>query len=337
MAKRYVYYFGAGKAEGNAGMREILGGKGANIAEMTNLGIPVPPGFTISTEASTHFMTSGGEHPAGLREEVGEKLACLEREMQARFGDPANPLLVSVRSGARVSMPGMMDTVLNLGLNDETVEGLASRTGDARFARDSYRRFIQMYGNVVMGVEHDAFEAQLGARKRSAGVEYDHELSVDGLGALVAEFKAIVEKAKGRPFPQDPQEQLWGAIDAVFRSWNGNRAVVYRRIHGIPNDWGTGVNVQAMVFGNMGSDSATGVAFTRDPATGEPVFFGEYLLNAQGEDVVAGIRTPLPINRAGAGERAEESLEMTMPDVYGELVEVYKKLEAHYKIGRAHV
>jgi pyruvate,orthophosphate dikinase len=330
-AKKYVYSFGAGKAEGSAAMRNELGGKGANIAEMTNLGIPVPPGFTLSTEACTFYMQNGGKHPAGLEDEVSEHLAGVEKRMGSRFGDTANPLLVSVRSGARASMPGMIDTVLNIGLNDDTIKGLIARTDNARFAYDSYRRFIQMYGDVVLGVDHDRFEHALTEHKKRSRVELDTELDVAALKDVIAAYKALVQREKGAPFPQDPQEQLWGAIDAVFESWNGNRAVVYRRIHGIPNDWGTAVNVQAMVFGNMGDDSATGVAFTRDPATGERRFFGEYLINAQGEDVVAGIRTPLPVNRAGGGENADKSLEAVMPDAYRELAAIYEKLEKHYR------
>ncbi len=329
--KKHVYSFGAGSAEGNATMRSELGGKGANMAEMTNLGIPVPPGFTISTEACTFFMQHGGKHADGLGEEVADHLRLLEKRMGSTFGDRHNPLLVSVRSGARASMPGMMDTVLNIGLNDETVNGLIARTDNARFAYDSYRRFIQMYGDVVMGVEHDSFERTLAEQKRRARVEQDNELNVSHLTALITSYKALVEREKGKAFPQDPHAQLWGAIDAVFESWNGNRAVVYRRIHGIPNDWGTAVNVQAMVFGNMGDDSATGVAFTRDPATGEKRFFGEYLINAQGEDVVAGIRTPLPITRGDGATNEDKSLEAMMPDAYRELVTIYGDLEKHYR------
>ncbi|MEE9270813.1 MAG: pyruvate, phosphate dikinase [Candidatus Krumholzibacteria bacterium] len=330
MSQKHVYYFGGGNADGSAQMRNELGGKGANLAEMTNLGIPVPPGFTISTGVCTHFMESGGEYPDGVHAELADKLQRLEQEMGSGFGDAANPLLVSVRSGSRVSMPGMMDTVLNLGLNDRTVEGLIQRTGNPRFAYDSYRRFIDMYGNVVLGVAHHLFEEILARRKKAAGVQVDNELSVDDLKQLIGEYTALVEREQGKPFPQDPESQLRGAIDAVFHSWNGNRAVVYRRIHGIPNDWGTAVNVQAMVFGNMGDDCATGVAFTRDPGSGEAKFFGEYLINAQGEDVVAGIRTPLPIS-ADAESGADQSLESVMPGLYGELVAIFQKLEKHYK------
>lgn len=331
MAKKYVYAFGDGKAEGNAKMRNELGGKGANIAEMTNLGIPVPPGFTISTEASTRFMESGGEHPDGLDEQVSKHIAVLESRMGSGFGDKDNPLLVSVRSGARISMPGMMDTVLNIGLNDRTVQGLARRTDNPRFAYDSYRRFIHMYGDVVMGVEHELFEGLLARRRQKAGVEQDNQLSVKDLEELIEDYKGLVKSEKTMAFPEDPRRQLWGAIDAVFESWNGNRAVVYRRIHGIPNDWGTAVNVQAMVFGNMGEDSATGVAFTRDPANGEPRFYGEYLINAQGEDVVAGIRTPMSVSMQVSDEQSGISLEAKMPKAYGQLVAVYKRLERHYR------
>jgi pyruvate,orthophosphate dikinase len=327
----YVYFFGDGKAEGTSRMRDLLGGKGADLAEMTNLGISVPPGFTITTEVCTYFMERAGEYPGGLDEEVRANLKKIENVMGSTFGDPRKPLLVSVRSGARTSMPGMMDTVLNLGLNDQTVEGLAARTGNPRFAFDSYRRFIHMYASVVMDVEHHHFESMIQKTKERAGVSRDHELSVEHLKALSGEYKEFVKRDKGVAFPDDPEEQLWGAIAAVFRSWNGNRAVVYRRIHGIPNHWGTAVNVQSMVFGNMGDASATGVAFTRDPATGERRFFGEFLPNAQGEDVVAGIRTPLPVNIDDRNERSRESLEATMPTIYGELEGIYKKLEKHFR------
>ena len=320
-----VYYFGSGRAQGGAHMKELLGGKGANIAEMTNLGFPVPPGFTITTEVCTYFMEHDHRYPDGLSEEVEEHIRRLEAEMGAGFGDAANPLLVSVRSGSRASMPGMMDTVLNLGLNDETVEGLAKRTHNRRFALDSYRRFIQMYVDVVMGVHTDYFEAALDARRRTAGVAHDHELEADDLAALVEEYKRIVQEGAGRSFPQNAREQLWGAIGAVFNSWNSPRARSYRQMHGYPDTWGTAVNVQAMVFGNMGEDCATGVAFTRDPSTGEPRFYGEYLVNAQGEDVVAGIRTPRHVNQG------EDSLERIMPGAYAELEGLYKRLEQHYQ------
>ena len=328
---KYVYFFGDRKAEGDSKMRNLLGGKGADLAEMMNLGISVPPGFTISTEVCTYSMEHDGSYPAGLADEIRANLSKIEAVMGAKFGDPLNPLLVSVRSGARTSMPGMMDTVLNLGLNDTTVEGLAAKTKNPRAAFDSYRRFIHMYASVVMGVEHHDFEELIQKKKDSAGLKQDHELGVDHLKSLVGEYKDLVGRVKGEPFPDDPEKQLWGAIAAVFRSWNGNRAVVYRRIHGIPNHWGTAVNVQAMVFGNMGTGSATGVAFTRDPATGEPRFFGEFLPNAQGEDVVAGIRTPLPVNIDKKNELSSQSLEATMPEIYKELETIYKKLERHFR------
>jgi pyruvate,orthophosphate dikinase len=320
-----VYYFGSGKAEGGAHMKDLLGGKGANIAEMTNLGVPVPPGFTITTDVCTYFMEHDQGYPDGLSEEVEEHIRRLEGDMGAAFGDAANPLLVSVRSGSRASMPGMMDTVLNLGLNDSTVEGLAARTGNRRFALDSYRRFIQMYVDVVMGVHTDHFEAALAARRRTTGVAHDHELGADDLAALIEEYKRIVQDGAGRSFPQDAREQLWGAVGAVFNSWNSPRARSYRQMHDYPDTWGTAVNVQAMVFGNMGDDCATGVAFTRDPSTGEPRFYGEYLVNAQGEDVVSGIRTPRHVNDG------EDSLEQLMPPIYSELEGLYKRLETHYK------
>ncbi len=325
-----VYFFGDRKADGSSKMRELLGGKGADLAEMTNLGISVPPGFTITTEVCTYFMEHAGEYPKGLDEEVRAGMRKIEKVMGSSFGDPRNPLLVSVRSGARTSMPGMMDTVLNLGLNERTVEGLAARTGNPRFAFDSYRRFIHMYASVVMDVEHHHFETMIQKTKEKAGVARDYELSVNHLKALAGEYKAFVKRDKGVAFPDDPEEQLWGAIAAVFRSWNGNRAVKYRKLHGIPNHWGTAVNVQSMVFGNMGEGSATGVAFTRDPATGERRFFGEFLPNAQGEDVVAGIRTPLPVNIDDKNEHSKESLEATMPAIYEELEGIYKKLEKHF-------
>jgi pyruvate,orthophosphate dikinase len=322
---KHVYGFGAGASEGGARLRDLLGGKGANIAEMANLGFPVPPGFTITTEVCTHFMERAGAYPDGLRDEVAGHLRRLESATGRRFGDRDNPLLVSVRSGARVSMPGMMDTVLNLGLNDETVRGLAARTRNARFAFDSYRRLIQMYGDVVMGVHTSRFEEALAAGRLSAGVGSDHLLDAGALEELVAVYRALVKQATGADFPQDPEEQLWGAVSAVFRSWDSPRAISYRGMHGYPSTWGTAVNVQAMVFGNMGDDCATGVAFTRDPSTGEKRFCGDYLVNAQGEDVVAGIRTPLPVN-GGDG-----SLEARMPAVYRELVGVGDRLEQHYR------
>ncbi len=330
--EKYVYFFGEGKAEGDASMKDLLGGKGANLAEMTNLGVPVPPGFTISTEACVYY-DKHGKWPAGLSSEIKKNLARLEKVMGREFGDARRPLLVSVRSGARVSMPGMMDTVLNLGLNDESVEGLARETGNDRFAWDSYRRFIQMYGNVVMGIPHEEFEKILDKHKERKGVEQDTELDASDLKKLVADYKKLVKKVKRCDFPQDPKAQLEGAINAVFSSWNNERAIAYRKINNIPDDWGTAVNVQCMVFGNMGEDSATGVAFTRDPNTGEKRYFGEYLPNAQGEDVVAGIRTPHPISieQKKLMKRNQPSLEEEMPGVYKELVKIFKKLERHYK------
>ncbi|MEQ9640606.1 MAG: pyruvate, phosphate dikinase [Alphaproteobacteria bacterium] len=332
MAK-WVYSFGAGAAEGSAEMRNLLGGKGANLAEMSALGLPVPPGFSISTEVCTHFYDHDRTYPGDLADQIAAALAQVEQTVGRKFGDPSNPLLVSVRSGARVSMPGMMDTVLNLGLNDETVEGLAKGSGNARFAYDSYRRFIQMYADVVLGLDHYLFEDQLEELKRDRGVSLDTELTVDDLRELVTRYERLVEDELEQPFPQDPKAQLRGAIDAVFGSWQTARAVTYRRLHDIPENWGTAVNVQAMVFGNMGETSATGVAFTRDPSTGEKLFFGEYLINAQGEDVVAGIRTPQHLTRQSreAAGAEQPAMEETMPAVFGELVEVYKKLEAHYR------
>ena len=303
-SKKFVYFFGDGKAEGSADQKNLLGGKGANIAEMTNIGIPVPSGFTITTEVCTYFDTHAHKYPRELKGQVNRALARVEKSMGAKFGDAKKPLLISVRSGARVSMPGMMDTVLNIGLNDTTIKGLIENTGNERFAYDAYRRFVNMYGDVVMGVrprtekDHDPFEELIDKKKAKRKVKLDTELDVADLKELVQEFKALIKRRLGKAFPEDPQKQLWGAITAVFASWNIPRAISYRQIHNIPNDWGTAVNVQSMVFGNMGNDSATGVAFTRDPATGEDYFYGEYLTNAQGEDVVAGIRTPQPINRA---------------------------------------
>jgi pyruvate,orthophosphate dikinase len=330
---KWVYRFGGGKAEGRAGMRNLLGGKGAGLAEMSNLGLPVPPGFTITTEVCTHFYANGQTYPGDLAAQVEQGIKHIEAIVGAKFGDADNPLLVSVRSGARVSMPGMMDTVLNLGLNDVTVEGLARRASDPRFAYDSYRRFIQMYGHVVLGVEHHHFEELLELHKEDRGVSLDTELTAEDWKTLVAAYKAKVEEQLRRPFPQDPQEQLWGGIAAVFGSWNTQRAVTYRRLHGIPEDWGTAVNVQAMVFGNMGEDCATGVAFTRDPATGANLFFGEYLVNAQGEDVVAGIRTPQHLTIAGkrANKSSLPAMEEAMPRLYAELEKVRRKLEGHYR------
>jgi pyruvate,orthophosphate dikinase len=332
MAK-WVYGFGQGSAEGRAEMKNLLGGKGANLAEMSNLGLPVPPGFTITTEVCTYFYANDKKYPADLKEQVEAALAKVERQMGARLGDAQNPLLVSVRSGARASMPGMMDTVLNLGLNDQTIEGLARRSGDPRFAYDSYRRFIQMYGQVVLGVDHHHFEDLLENTKLDLGVNLDTELKAADWMQVVTGFKEVVKRELGKPFPQDPQEQLWGAIGAVFGSWMNQRAITYRRLHNIPADWGTAVNVQAMVFGNMGEDCATGVAFTRNPSTGADEFYGEYLVNAQGEDVVAGIRTPQQVTVAGkkANSSTLPAMEEVMPQVFAELLRVRQTLEAHYR------
>jgi len=349
-AVRYIYAFGGGRKDGRADMKDLLGGKGANLAEMSRLGLPVPPGFTISTEVCTYYYAHERTYPPALRQQVGQALARVEQVVGRRFGDPANPLLVSVRSGARASMPGMMDTILNLGLNDRTVDGLIAQSANPRFAYDSYRRFVQMYGDVVLGLkpegkhEEDPFEVALEEKKRSRGVTQDTQLDAVALRELVDEFKALVKMRRGVVFPEDPEEQLWGAIGAVFGSWMNARAITYRSIYRIPESWGTAVNVQAMVFGNLGDDCATGVAFTRDVATGEPGLTGEYLPNAQGEDVVAGIRTPLQITRAGARAWAERqgmpeeerrttrpSLEERMSSVYRELLRHAGQLERHYR------
>jgi len=327
MAKKYVYFFGKGGAEGKAVMKDLLGGKGSNLAEMTALGIPVPPGFTITTEACVEFMHRKGKFPAGLWEQVRKNLARLQEAMGARFGDPANPLLVSVRSGARVSMPGMMDTVLNLGLTDRTVQGLITRSGNPRFAYDCYRRFVQMFGDVVLGLrpesqeERDPFEVALEQNKREERVTHDTELSAEALKDLVARFKALIRRRKGVAFPEDPEEQLRLAVSAVFASWDNPRAVKYRELNRIPADWGTAINVQAMVFGNLGETSASGVAFTRDPATGARRLYGEFLVNAQGEDVVAGIRTPQPL----------DDLRRLMPKAYREFTRIAARLEKHFR------
>lgn len=328
-----VFFFAAGQTDGNASMKNILGGKGANLAEMTSLGIPVPPGFTISTDVCTEFYKNGQTIPSGVIGEVERALAGVEAKIGKKFGDPKNPLLVSVRSGARASMPGMMDTILNLGLNDETVEGLAARSGNPRFAWDSYRRFVQMYSDVVMGMNSSLLEVALEDLKDEKGYKLDTELTVDDLKSLTKKFKSQVLQETGQKFPSDPKEQLWGAISAVFKSWMTPRAIAYRGLHAIPESWGTAVNVQSMVFGNMGDDSATGVAFTRNPSTGERQFYGEWLVNAQGEDVVAGIRTPQNITaaEAKAGGHAGDSLEEKMPTCYRDLVATYQKLEKHYK------
>ncbi len=349
-AAKYVYTFGNGEAEGRADMKGLLGGKGANLAEMNLLGIPVPPGFTVTTDVCAYFYAHERNYPVSLMSEVDAALRYVEELTGMRFGSPENPLLVSVRSGARASMPGMMDTILNLGLNDKTVQGLISKSGDARFAYDSYRRFVSMYGDVVLDLkpeskeEHDPFEEMLAEMKRSVGVKLDTELTADHLRDLVRKFKASIKERKGVEFPEDPREQLWGAVSAVFRSWMNERAIVYRRLNKIPEAWGTAVNVQAMVFGNLGDNCATGVAFTRDPATGAKEFYGEFLINAQGEDVVAGTRTPQQVTLAGSRRWAEAhsiseseragkfaSLEEKMPAAYKELIAITDKLEHHYR------
>lgn len=330
---KWVYTFGDGAAEGGAGDRNLLGGKGANLAEMCSLGLPVPPGFTITTDVCNAYYANGRSYPAALEADVLAALDHIGRLTGRRFGDPSKLLLVSVRSGARASMPGMMDTVLNLGLNDETVEALAADSGDARFAYDSYRRFIQMYSDVVMGLDHEVFEEILEDRKASLGHEFDTELSAGEWQDVIGLYKAKVEEELGKPFPQDPREQLWGAIGAVFSSWMNNRAITYRRLHDIPESWGTAVNVQAMVFGNMGDTSATGVAFTRNPSTGEKQLYGEFLVNAQGEDVVAGIRTPQNITEAAriAAASDKPSLQKLMPDAFQAFVDISERLEKHYR------
>ncbi len=330
---KWVYSFGAGKAEGASSMRDLLGSKGANLAEMCTLDLPVPPGFTITTEVCTAYYENGRALPHGLEEEVEAALDAVEAAVEAKFGDTTNPLLVSVRSGGRASMPGMMDTVLNLGLNDETAAALAKRSGDERFAYDSYRRFIQMYCDVVLGLDHEIFEEILEDYKHEQGYILDTDLDADDWKELIARYKLRITEELGAPFPEGPHDQLWGAISAVFGSWQNNRAIIYRRLNSIPDDWGTAVNVQAMVFGNMGDSSATGVAFTRDPSTGANSFYGEFLVNAQGEDVVAGIRTPQNITEAAriaVGSDAP-SMEQLMPEVYGELAGVADRLEQHYR------
>ena len=329
--EKFVYFFAAGEADGNAGMKNILGGKGANLAEMTALGLPVPPGFTISTEVCTHYYQNGGALPEWVRPAAMDALKRVEAKIGKKFGDVNNPLLFSVRSGARASMPGMMDTILNLGLNDQTVEGLAKSSNNPRFAWDSYRRFIQMYSDVVMGMNASMLEVTLEDLKDEKKYKLDTDLAIDDLKALVKKFKELVRQTTGQVFPNDPYEQLWGAISAVFKSWNTSRAITYRELHDIPAAWGTAVNVQSMVFGNMGDDSATGVAFTRDPSTGEKKFYGEFLINAQGEDVVAGIRTPQPITKVDAAKSGQQSLEEALPQSYKQLVEIYQKLEKHYR------
>jgi pyruvate,orthophosphate dikinase len=330
---KWVYAFGGGKAEGRSGMRDLLGGKGAGLAEMANLGLPVPPGFTITAEVCTHYYANGNSYPQDLEQQVTAALTQVGRVTGKSFGDKANPLLVSVRSGARASMPGMMDTVLNLGLNDETVEAVAKSSGDRRFAYDSYRRFITMYSDVVLGVEHHLFEDVLDDHKDRNGYTLDTDLTADDWVELVARYKERVEEEHGEPFPQDPYKQLWGAIGAVFGSWMNQRAITYRRLHAIPESWGTAVNVQAMVFGNMGETSATGVAFTRNPSTGERNLYGEFLINAQGEDVVAGIRTPQEITEAArrAAGSDSPSMERELPQAFAELCRIQDVLERHYR------
>src|SRR5262245_5776465 len=349
-SKRYVYSFGGGKADGNAGLNWLLGGKGANLAEMAGLGLPVPPGMTITTEVCTYYYTHQRSYPSELQQQVSAGLKRIEKIMGRRFGDADNPLLLSVRSGARVSMPGMMDTVLNLGLNDETVQGVIKQSGNPRFAYDCYRRFVQMYGDVVLGLkpesktERDPFEKMIEDKKAARGIELDTEFTADDLRELVAEFKALIQDKLHLTFPQDPQEQLWGAIGAVFGSWNNPRAITYRKIENIPEEWGTAVTVQAMVFGNLGDDCATGVAFTRDLSTGEKGLNGDFLVNAQGEDVVAGIRTPQQITLAASRERAARegrsederksaypSMEERLPESFATLQDIARRLEAHYK------
>jgi len=319
--KKYVYFFGKGKAEGNKDMKDMLGGKGANLAEMAGIGLPVPAGFTVSTEVCNLFTQEGDKVPPAVEEEIFENLKKLETTTQQRFGEKDNPLLVSVRSGAKFSMPGMMDTVLNLGLNDQTLQGLAAKTGDKRFAMDCYRRLIHMFGDVVLEVPKKKFEDILKRKKQKSGVVHDFEMTESFLEKLVAEYKKLVKKETGREFPQDVKQQLFLAISAVFSSWNNPRAITYRRLNHIPDDLGTAVNVQLMVFGNAGENSATGVGFTRNPATGEKELFGEYLFNAQGEDVVAGVRTPSPLVSLGS----------KMPDVFKELKDITDNLEKHYK------
>jgi pyruvate,orthophosphate dikinase len=330
---KWVYSFGAGSADGEGSMKNLLGGKGANLAEMSKVGLPVPPGFTLTTDVCTAYYENGKKYPSELEKQIQDGIAKIEKELGKKFGDSSNPLLVSVRSGARASMPGMMDTILNLGLNDETVKGLATKSGNERFAYDSYRRFIQMYSDVVLDVDHYLFEEILELKKQDKGVILDTELDSNDLKQLANDFKQKVEEETGKPFPQSVEDQLWGAVGAVFDSWMNNRAITYRKMYDIPESWGTAVNVQSMVFGNLGETSATGVAFTRDPSTGEKIFFGEYLINAQGEDVVAGIRTPQQITIDGKQRQDSDlpAMEETMPEVYNQLVEIYQKLEKHYR------
>ena len=330
---KFVYAFADGFAEGSAEMTDLLGGKGANLAEMCRMGLRVPPGFTLTSNVCTFYNANDGAFPKGLDTEVDAAMRRLSEDMGLTLGDKENPLLVSVRSGARASMPGMMDTVLNLGLNDVTVVALAEKTGDARFAWDSYRRFQQMYGDVVMGISHDLFEDIIDDYKFENALSLDADLEADDWQDISARFADMIEREAGEPFPQDPQEQLWGAIGAVCNSWNNQRATTYRRLHDIPDGWGTAVTIQSMVFGNLGDRSATGVAFTRNPSTGEDALYGEYLMNAQGEDVVAGIRTPLYLTKVAreAAQMEEASLEEELPEVHAELVKIFKRLESHFK------
>ena len=328
---KHVYSFGGDRNEGNATMRNLLGGKGCNLAEMACLDIPVPPGFTVTTEVCSLYHKEGKQLTQEVKDQVLEALKWLEGARGKKLGDAANPLLVSVRSGARVSMPGMMDTVLNLGLNDKTVEGLAKISGNPRFAYDSYRRFLMMYSDVVLDVHKDHFEEKIEALKHKTGKKLDTEITAEEWKKLCGEFKQVVKEKLGREFPQDPIEQLYGGICAVFNSWDTERAIIYRKMNRIPDDWGTAVNVQTMVFGNMGDDCGTGVAFTRDPGTGEPYFYGEYLINAQGEDVVAGVRTPQPITKFQAKDSGLKSLEEAMPEVFKTLLATCNRLEKHFK------
>jgi pyruvate,orthophosphate dikinase len=330
---KLVYNFGDGKSEGDASMKNLLGGKGANLAEMSNLGLPVPPGFTITTEVCDIYYKNNRNFPEQLEYQISDAIKKIEEKLGAIFGDTKNPLLFSVRSGARASMPGMMDTVLNLGLNDQTLIGLANKSNNKRFALDSYRRFIQMYSDVVLAVDHYNFEAILDEKKSEFGVFLDTELTEEHLEEIITLFKAKVLEETGKEFPQNVQEQLWGGIEAVFASWMNDRAITYRELNDIPASWGTAVNIQSMVFGNMGEDCATGVAFTRDPSTGAKEFYGEYLINAQGEDVVAGIRTPQNITKAARIKAGSNllSMEESMPSAYQDLVDIYQKLELHYR------
>ncbi len=332
MAQKWVYSFGAGQSEGNASMKDVLGGKGANLAEMAKIDLPVPPGFTFTTEVCPYYFKNKFSYPVGLMPEVMRGLAAVENQVGAFFGDAQSPLLLAVRSGARVSMPGMMDTVLNVGLNDVTVFGLARRSRNERFAWDCYRRFIESYGAVVLGIDSQKFAQVVDNYKQTNHHGEDNDVPVDGWQQVVRDFKALVENQTGSPFPQNVVEQLWGAIGAVLQSWMSSRAIAYRKQHDIPQEWGTAITVQAMVFGNMGGDCLTGVAFTRDPSSGANFFYGEYLDNAQGEDIVAGLRTPLPLSAYTRDKNGYDtlSLEELMPTVYNQLLEVRNRLEQHF-------